>query len=257
MDFTHAPVGGAQYLLCITCSHPQHRKATHTYHCPHHPPYCNLQHLIFRGVSTYLEALVHRIIAPRLENFHTEFFSQLTFSLPHFLQFINATENPRFDSARVLFYNDVAGAAVFTHGKPVDGISIAVNCWHLDWQVSSVAQISNSLDQIFSAVERLVLRFSVHIKSSEEHNEVDRTEWRKLLSPFSNVKTLRIDSELVKDLSRFLELEDEEFPLGLLPELHELTYHGSSHTGDLAGDVFTSFIDARRNAGRPITLVRL
>ena len=33
----------------------------------------------------------------------------------------------------------------------------AVFCWHLDWQVSSVAQISNSLGQMFSAVEYLTL----------------------------------------------------------------------------------------------------
>ena len=38
----------------------------------------------------------------------------------------------------------------------------------------------------------------------------------------------------------------------LLPELQEFTYSGS----DDIGDAFTSFIDARRNAGRPVTLVR-
>jgi hypothetical protein len=67
------------------------------------------------------------------------------------------------------------------------------------------------------------------------------------------VKTLRIDNGLVEDLFRGLRLEDRELPLEVLPELQELTYDGS---GDI-GDVFASFIDARRNAGRPITLVRL
>jgi hypothetical protein len=65
-------------------------------------------------------------------------------------------------------------------------------------------------------------------ESSEEHNEVDRTEWRKLLRPFSNVKTLRIEKGLVKDLSRCLELEDGEFPLELLPELQELSIMGAA-----------------------------
>jgi hypothetical protein len=105
---------------------------------------------------------------------------------------------------------------------------------------------------MFSAVEYLVLQHKVHSESSEEHNEVDRTEWRKLLRPFSNVKTLRIEKELVKDLSRCLQLEDGELPLELLPELQELRTFGSSDTGD----AFTSFIDARRNAGRPVTLIR-
>jgi hypothetical protein len=114
-----------------------------------------------------------------------------------------------------------------------------------------VAQIFNSLGQMFSSVEHLTLRHEEHSLSSEEHNEVDCTEWHKLLRSFSNVKTLRIEQGLVGELSRCLELDDGELPLELLPELQELTYSGS---GD-AGDAFTSFIDARQNAGRPVIWV--
>jgi hypothetical protein len=115
-----------------------------------------------------------------------------------------------------------------------------------------VAQILNSLGHLFSAVEHLTFEHKVHSRSSEEHNEVDRTEWRKLLRPFRNVKTLWIDEGLVEQLSRCLELEDGELPLELLPELQELTYSGSGNTGD----TFTSFIETRQNADRGITLVR-
>jgi hypothetical protein len=115
-----------------------------------------------------------------------------------------------------------------------------------------VAQIFNSLGHLFSVVEHLTFEHGVHSQSSEAHNEVDRTEWRKLLRPFRNVKTLRIGNGLVEQLSRSLNLEDGEPPLELLPELQELTYSGSGNTGD----AFTSFIDARQNADRAITLVR-
>ena len=121
----------------------------------------------------------------------------------------------------------------------------------LMWQVSSVAQIFNALSEMFSAVEHLTLSYEAHSQSSEEHNEVDRTEWHKLLRLFSNVKTLRIEDGLVGETSRCLRLENGEHPLELLPELQELTYSGSGK----AGDTFTSFIDARRNAGRPVTLI--
>ena len=130
---------------------------------------------------------------------------------------------------------------------------ISIICWHLDWQVSSVTQICNPLSQVFSVVERLTLEHEVHARSSEEHNHVDRIGWRKLLGSFSNVKTFRVEDGLVQELARCLRFEDEEPPLELLPELQELTY---SRSGD-GGDVFTSFIDARQNAGRPVTLVRL
>jgi hypothetical protein len=63
------------------------------------------------------------------------------------------------------------------------------------------------------------------------------------------VKTLRVDDGLIEGLSRCLQLDEGEgeLPLDLLPELHGLTYTRSSDTGDL----FTSFINARQDAGRP------
>ncbi len=128
--------------------------------------------------------------------------------------------------------------------------TLNVDCWHLDWQVSSVAQIFNALSQIFSTVEHLTL-YLVHSQSSEEHNEVNHTEWRKLLRSFGNVKTIFIDDGLVGELSRCLRLEDGEHPLELLPELQELTLEFGSNA-DVA---FTPFINARRNAGRPVTLI--
>ena len=65
------------------------------------------------------------------------------------------------------------------------------------------------------------------------------------------MKTLRITEGLVKDVSRCLELEDIGLHLELLPELVGLEYFGDT------GDAFTSFVDARRKAGHPITLVRV
>jgi hypothetical protein len=131
-------------------------------------------------------------------------------------------------------------------------LNLNVHSRHLDWQVSSMAQISHSLSQMFSAVGDLTLEHEVHDLSSEEHNEADRTEWRKLFSSFSSVKTLRIADGLVDQLSRCLQPDDGEFPLELLPELQEVTYSGSGTTGD----AFTSFIEARQNENRPITVAR-
>ena len=218
----------------------------------------NLHRFHFQGVSTYLEALVHRITTPRLNDLNINFFNQLSFSVPRLLQFIDAAENFRLGDAVLTFSDKLVGVGVYPFGVsfgPTNeyALGIAVLCCHLDWQVSSMAQISNSLRQIFSAVEHLYLQLDVHRSSSEEHNDVDHTEWRKLLRPFSNAATLRIHRGLVKDLSRCLELEDGELSLELLLELQEITFYGSGDTGD----GLTSFIDTRRNAGRPVTLVRL
>jgi hypothetical protein len=211
----------------------------------------NLLFLSFRGVSAYLEAVVCRITTPRLERLEIRLFNQLTVSVPRLLQFMNTAESLRFGNAEITFQDKEILVLMSFPGADTFAFGVAVNCWHLDWQVSSVAQISNALSQVFSVVEDLTLGHEVHSQSSEEHNDVDRIEWRNLLRSFSNVKILRIEDGLVEELSRCLRLEDGELPLELLPGLQELEYFGSRD----AGNAFTSFIDARQNAGRPVTLV--
>jgi hypothetical protein len=77
---------------------------------------------------------------------------------------------------------------------------------------------------MFSAVEHLAFESGVYGPSFEDHNEVDRTEFHKLLRSFRNVKTLRIAHGLVEDLSLCLQSDDGELPSELLPELQELIF---------------------------------
>ena len=224
------------------------RQLTHMSITTHitHP---NLRLFAFRGVSAYLEAIACQITTPRLENLDIWFFKQLTFSVPRLVLFINTTENLKFGNAEIAFQDEGVIVVMYLHEADTYPFIVRVDGWHLDRQVSSVAQISNAHSQVFSAVERLVLRHNVHSRSSEGHNDVDRIEWRNLLRSFSNVKTVLVEDGLVGQLSRCLRLEDGESPLELVPELQELTYHGRRDTA------FTSFIDSRRNAGRPVTLL--
>ncbi len=210
----------------------------------------NLRSFFLRAAYAYSEAVLSRITATRLEHFQICYHRQLTFSVPQLLQFMGRIENRRFDRAEFIFFDKQVRVGVGHPEANMKAFTLNVDCWHLDWQVSSVAQIFNALSQIFSTVEHLTL-YLVHSRSSEEHNEVDRTEWRKLLRSFGNVKTIFIEDGLVGELSRCLRLEDGEHPLELLPELQELTLEFGSNA-DVA---FTPFINARRNAGRPVTLI--
>ena len=81
------------------------------------------------------------------------------------------------------------------------GFSIHIGSSALDWQVSSIAQISNALGQAFYTVEHLIFAHDVlHDESSEERSNVDHTDWQKLLRSFSDVKTLRSDDGLIEGL---------------------------------------------------------
>ena len=220
-----------------------------------HATLLNLRFFALQALSAYSEAVLSRITASHLQNFQLCYPMQPTFSVPQLMRFMERTENLKFDRAKFHF----EGKRVYVGANPpeknvsLDVFSIIVHCWPLDSQVSSLAQIFDALGPRFSVVEHLTLAHQVHSLSSEEHNEVDRTEWRKFLRSFSNVKTLRVRRGLVEKLSRCLRLDDGEHPLEVLPELEELTYSGSGN----ANDAFSSFIDARQNAGRPVTLIKL
>ena len=248
-------------IIKLVFSLPNHDLERQLMHTPIFPHVTipNLHFLVLQGTSSaYVEAVIRRITTPRLEKLDIWFFKQLTFSVPCLQNFINTTANLRFDSAKFEFSRDAVFVGVYLREEieiaqiKMIPLLIVVHSWHLDWQVSSVAQIFYPPNQKFTTVEHLTLEHSVHILSSEEHNEVDRSEWRKLLRAFSNVKTLRVGNGLVKEVSSSLRPDDGELPLELLPELQSLTYSGIGDTGD----AFTPFIDARQNAGHPVTLVR-
>jgi len=128
---------------------------------------------------------------------------------------------------------------------------MSVACRGINWQVASAAQIFSVLRPAFSAVENLAFRHYWR-GVSEWRSEADRTQWRDLLRSFGDVKAFRVASELVSQVSRSLHFEDGESPVELLPELKELSYPNRRESDD----VFTSFIDARRISGRPVTVVR-
>ena len=231
-------------------NHDVERQPTHT-PITTHITLPSLRAFWFRGVSAYLEAVVCRITAPRLKTLQIRLFKQLTFSVPRLPQFMNTTMNLRFDNADIMFEDKEIYVGVSFREADAYVFCVKVDCWQLDQQVSSVAQICNALSQVLSPVEHLTLGHEVHSQSSEEHNHVDRVEWRNLLRSFSNVKTLRVGHGLIEELSRCLRLEDGEPPLELLPELQELIiYNGNRDTSD----GFTSFVDSRQKAGRPLTL---
>ncbi|KAI0249391.1 hypothetical protein BJV78DRAFT_1155864 [Lactifluus subvellereus] len=210
----------------------------------------NLRRFSFKGVSAYLELLA-RIRAPVLSNLDIVLFNQLTFTVPRLLQFMVTSEILNFSTVRLDFTADDFVLRRHYQGKWTPSpFHLKVPCSHLDWQVSSAAQILGALHPVLSVVEKLTLSHIKHNRSSEWHNEVDRTRWRQLLRPFSNLKTLHVQNDLVGKLVPSLQTDDGELPLEFLPNLSEIGYSG----GDDARDAFTPFIDGRQVAGHSVNL---
>jgi hypothetical protein len=184
----------------------------------------NLRWFWFQGADDYLEAIVCRMATPRLERLQVFFSELLMFSVPHLLQFMNTKENLRFSNAKLDFSSDQVDVATYPHTDPRQFLHLRLLCPHLDLQVSAMAQISNPLSQMFSAVEHLTLSYKAHSPSSVEYDEVNPTEWRRILRSFSNVKTLRVKDGFRREIAHCLQLYDGKLPLDILPELHELKY---------------------------------
>jgi hypothetical protein len=189
----------------------------------------NLYVFCFGGVSTYLESLLSRISTPLLSCVEIRFFNQLTFIIPHLLQFMHTSENFNFSAIWLNFSNDRFSLRRDSP-ESYSPFYMEIKCRHLNWQVSSAVQILSTLEPALSIIEKLMLH---HMESSrrlsEWHNEVNHTQWRELLRPFSNVKILSVQNEFVKELSHSLHSEDKEMPLDILSNLNRVK-HGS-HCG--------------------------
>lgn len=216
----------------------------------------NLRSLFFHGSNAYLEALLARLNTPQLEILHVWFYCQSTFNSLHLSQFSSAIHKVQFRTAQLHFYpSEVVLIAPKASERDWVPFRVQITCTHLDWQVASAVQVFGAFATILSVVERLALKYYDYDDPWERHrdNDVDPMQWRELLRPFRNVKTLSVADTLVGELSGSLRLGDGESSLEwLLPELRELRYAG----GDRADEAFAPFIHARQTAGRPIDLVR-
>ena len=215
----------------------------------------NLRRFRFWGISGYLEALLSHMTTPLLQILSAYFFNQLTFSVPHHLQFMMTTEYLRFSRASLLFYHDgvwmkLDNPPVKTRQARFACFNARISCRHLDWQVSSITQILNDLRPMLSSVADLTLDYRQHTLSSEFHNEVDPTLWCEFLGSFRNVETIRVHQGLVGDVSRSVRI-DGESPLELLPELKELV----CPTRSVDDKTFAPFIHGREVSGQSVKLV--
>ena len=223
----------------------------------------NLRSFAFQGESPYLEALIPHVTTPLLEKLRVGLFDERALSVPHLLQFIITTECftgglrsavLRFNlvSASVMLYPDSdVGAQMYS-------LCLSIQDSPFDWQVVFAAHVFDVLRPVLSEVAHLTLedwyRTGTTItESTHWHNQADRADWRKVLGPFINVTTLSMHNGLVAEVSRSLQLDDGEQRVDLLPRLNKLECYGSGN----ASDAFTAFIDTRKNAGRPVTLIRL
>jgi len=233
---------------------PGHGHEEQLLHAPNmvHVVLLHLHWFAFGGDSAYLEALLPRMTTPALDKLQIFFFDQQTFSVPHLRQFASTRKDLTPSRADLIFDDENVFMTVYSNDKArTETFYIDVSCGNPHRQVASAVQIFNALGTILSGVEYLVLGYENDVSSLDGNHEADRTQWRGLLKSFKNVKAIQVPHGLVRVLSRSLQLDDGDSPADFLPQLEQLECFECGDTGD----AFTGFIDARKNAGHPVTLV--
>jgi len=219
----------------------------------------NLRSFAFQGESDYLEALLPHTTTPLLEKLYICLTDRRTLSVPHLLQFIIITENfTGWLSSAVLRFNIWdASVELYPDAKSrMYSLCLCIQDPYLNQQVAFTAHVLDVLRPVLSEAVHLTLEYpdpSTAIELALWHNQPpNRADWRKALAAFGKVRTLSIHNGLIGEVSRSLLLDDWESPKKLLPELDEVECYGSGNPSD----AFAPFIDARKNAGRPVTLIR-
>jgi F-box-like len=121
-----------------------------------------LTHLLFRGVSEYLEDLVARIDAPLLDRLNITFYHKLIFDTPQLALFISRTPKFKvFKKARVGSYRPSAKPGALISLQSTSGaryLVFQILSRHQDWQLLSLARLcGSSFPQALIPVERIYI----------------------------------------------------------------------------------------------------
>ncbi|KAH9989087.1 hypothetical protein BJV74DRAFT_885267 [Russula compacta] len=241
-----------------------------------------LTQLIYRGVSTYIEALLARIRTPLVQDIDITLFNQLTLRLPRISAYIHDLESFQPTRARVDFAESSAHVIVVSAPAPRPSatespdVSLSVSCARLDFQVSAMAQICNSLSSTGAGVpvhyllpiEELTLGFHQGDQPPPAERRdgdevvVDPALWRALLSPFRRVRTLRVHVALAALLESALRSRPSDEPAALSVDLRTVVLlHGDRDDERAmlasASEALDALVDERNRAGHPAVVATI
>ena len=152
-----------------------------------------------KGAIEYLEDLVARIDAPRLDCLEMKFFNQLIFDTPQLIQFINRTPELKGYNQAYPYFSSLDVGVKFPPkvARFDNGLKLAISCKQSEWRLSALAQVcSSSFPQsLIHKVERLYI--------SEEGCyilkwllDLEGSQWLELLHPFMGVKHLHLSGKV-------------------------------------------------------------
>ena len=210
-----------------------------------------LGYFTFKGVSEYLEDLVVRIDAPRLNNLWITFFNDIAFNTPQFIQFISRTPTSRaFEKAHITLRNGVASLDVSSQKSGDQKVKVNLLCRGLEWQVSSLEQVCTSCLPSLSMLEDLYI-YEAPYPPPDWKDDIENGLWLQLLHPFTAVKNLYPSEEIARRIGPALQELAEGRTAEVLPALQNIFLEGLKSSGPVQEGI-AKFVAVRQVASRTI-----
>jgi len=217
-----------------------------------------LTSLGFTGVTEYLEDLVARIDAPLLVEFSITFFNQLVFDLLQLTKFLCRTETFTVINHTKVVLDEHFTRVDFSSGTETSLLSLTISCRELDWQLSSLSQVCNSVLLALSAMDMEYLDLDLDISDAYPlliEDDMENTQWLELLHPFTNVKDLRLFGEVPTYVAPALQNLAGERVTEVLPVLQNIFLDGV-YGQQQVPKAISEFVAARQLSGCPVAIHR-
>jgi hypothetical protein len=209
-----------------------------------------LTNFTFKGVNEYLEELVARINAPRLDWLSTTFFNDIDFDTPELVQFISRTLTFEAPNNVHVVFTDTAWITLEQLAFRSAYAKVEISCRAPDWQLSSLAQICTLSLPLLSTTENLYIHENSRSELLDWKDGIENTEWLELLLPFTAVKNLYLSKQFAPRIAAALqELTGAE----VLPTLQNIFLEEFRPSEPLQEGI-RQLISARQPTNHPIAV---
>jgi F-box-like len=214
----------------------------------------SLTKILFKGASEYLEEILARIDAPRLNELHIVFFNQIIFDLPQLFQFISRRPTLRAPEKGHIAFDSKAVIVKFPSQTSEYGVlSVQIPCTASEWQLSSVEQVCTSSLPLPSTLEDLYI-FEDRENPPRWQDDTENTLWLELLHPFAAVRNLYLCEKFVPRIAPALQ-ELVGGTTKILPTVENIFLEGFQPSRPLHEGI-EKFVAAQRLTSHPVAVTR-
>ena len=214
----------------------------------------SLTMIIFKGASEYLEEILARIDAPRLDYLHIIFFDQIAFDLPQLFQFISRIPALRAPEMGRITFSSQAVLRFPSQTSDYGVLRVEIPYTTLGWQFSSLEQVCTSSLPPVSTLKDLYILDNPCWRPCWQDG-VENTRWLDLLRSFVAVKDLYLFEEFATRIAPVLQELVGVRTMEVLPTLENIFLEGFQLSNPVHEGI-EKFAAARRLTNRPVTVSR-